>query len=162
MTKAPPDLPDFTPVTRVELRRADLGELVMGDELLRGAPVIKALGEDATAIVKAGIGRRYPDKVTVFRQGEAGASLFLVLKGEARLFAVSGQDTVEVGAAGKGEVFGEEEILGADVRTMSAIAAGELDAVELQRKVLLECAPRRPALLAHLKELQEKRRVARD
>ena len=154
---------DLTPVTRVELKRADIGELVMGDDLLRTAPVVKAMGERAREVIKLGVGRRYPDKVPVFKQADAGDSLFLVLRGEARLFAASGQDTVEVGAAVKGEVFGEDEILGSGgARSLSAIAAGDLDVVELPRQALVDCGRERPALWKVLRELLERRRAARD
>ena len=163
MTNNDSDPPDFTPVTRVELKRADIGEMVMSDELLRSAPVVRAMGEGAKALIKAGLGRRYPDKVPVFRQAETGDSLFLVLKGEARLFAVSGEDTVEVGSAGKGEVFGEDEILnGKGVRSLSAIAAGELHAVELPYRAVFDCGRERPNLNLYLKELHARRRAARD
>jgi CRP-like cAMP-binding protein len=139
----------------------DLIDLVLGDEVLRGSALIKALGENAArSALKLGIGRRYPDKVTIFRQSDAGDSLYLVLRGEARLFATTGKDIVELGSAAKGDVFGEAEILGSTgARDSSAIASGNLDVVELPRKSLVDTEP---AVRVYLEQLQSKRRAAVD
>ncbi len=153
------DSGEFTPIFKLGLKRADPAELVMGDELLRASPLVKALGDEAARrLLKASVTRRFPDKAVVFRQGDAGDGLMLVLNGEARLFATCGSDAFEAGAARKGEVFGEGEVLdGTGVRQMSAVAAGDLDVIELPRALLFELSAGRPELERYLEELRERR-----
>jgi CRP-like cAMP-binding protein len=133
----------------------------MADALLRQAPLVRAMGDQALAVLRRGIGLRYLDQVPVFQEADAGSSLYLVLKGEARLFARSGTELVQVGAAAKGEVFGEDEILARqERRSCTAIAAGALELVELPHTALLECGE--TGWMTHLRELQHQRRVSRD
>jgi CRP-like cAMP-binding protein len=125
-------------VVKVTLKRADNCELVHSDEVLKTAGLVKALGTKADAVLTIGVARRYPDRAVLFQQGDAGTSLFFVLRGEVRLSARKGADMVELGAARRGDVFGESEILsGAPLRTTSAVAQGDLDAVEIPREALL-------------------------
>ena len=126
-------------MAKVQLKRADLGELVLGDELLRAAPVLKAMGPNAEALLKKGVARRYPDRAQLCQQGDDGNSLFLVLRGEVRLSGRKGADVVELGLVTAGEVFGEAEVLsGERRRANSAVAHGDLDAAEFPREMLLD------------------------
>lgn len=119
----------------------------MSDEKLRGCPFIATLGDSrARVLLKAGLPMRFPGKVPVFREMDSGDSLFLVLRGEARLFAKSQSDSVELAAAGKGEFFGEADVLAqSGKRSGSAVAAGELDVLELPkdavRQAISDCPP---------------------
>ncbi|MFZ5471221.1 MAG: cyclic nucleotide-binding domain-containing protein [Myxococcota bacterium] len=153
---------DFTPVTRVGVRRVDAAELVLQDEVLNKCVLVTALGpERAGALLRLGLARRYPDKAVVFRQEEGGDSLFLVLRGETRLFVREGSDSIELGAVSKGEVFGEGEVLSeGGVRSSSVIAASELDVLELPRKRVREAAEDCPELLVQLQALRDKRQAA--
>lgn len=126
-------------LARVALKRADLNEVVRDDELLRSSKFIKALGAKADALLKLGVARRYPDRAVLFQQGDPGCSLFFVLKGEVRLSGRKGPDTVDLGNVGRGEVFGENEVLSArTARSVAALAHGEVDAAEFPREALLE------------------------
>ncbi len=158
----PPD--GRAPVVKLALKRADTCELVRTDEVLKAAPFVKALGAKADAVLTIGVARRYPDRAVLFQQGDAGNSLFFVLRGEVRLSARKGADMVELGAARRGEVFGEGELLtGEPLRATSAVAQGDVDAVEIPREALLEngALPRgmaellRPIKEARLKALSE-------
>ena len=152
---------DFTPVMPVTHRRVDFAVLVKRDEQLRKAPLVEALGDDkARVLFKLAIGRRYPDKVIIFRQGDPGDTLCLVIRGEVRLFMNHDENTVEFGRVGKGDVFGEGEVLeGTAVRSSSALASGEVELVALPRRTLLEYIQERPALRDYLDGVQSKRRT---
>ncbi len=162
--KTVPGHGDFTPVTRVELRRVDLVDFVLNDPTLRECALVRALGnERAASVLKLGIGRRYPDKVQLFGQGSAGDSLVLVLKGEARLFTRIAAETLEVGTVTKGDVFGEAEVIGdSGERSCTALAAGELDVVELPRRALRDAAHAQAPLLDYLTALAKRRQTATD
>jgi ABC-type multidrug transport system fused ATPase/permease subunit/CRP-like cAMP-binding protein len=61
----------------------------------------------------------------LFRRGDSGAELFLVLDGEVSFFSevspeTSGGDIREVGSSGPGKVFGELALFGYGVRTLTA------------------------------------------
>jgi CRP-like cAMP-binding protein len=129
---------DNTPVVKVELKRADAFELIHGDKVLSASAVVKALGASLKAVLAHASVRRYPDKVVIFQQGEAGSGLCFVLKGDVRLFARKQTDAVELGMVHRGDVLGEGEVLsGNPLRKASAVAQGPVDLVEIPRDSLL-------------------------
>lgn len=149
---------DFTPVVKVDLKRADPAELVASDARLGACAFVRALGAEAKNVLNLGLARRYPDKVVLFQQGDAGNSLFFVLRGELRLFARRDKDVVELGTAGVGDVVGEAEFLdGAGVRASSAVARGEVDLVELARRVMLRGGELTPDVKAFLETVRRQR-----
>ena len=155
---------DLTALTRMSLKRLDASELVMGDELLRSSALVKMLGgETARALLRQAITRRYADNVAVYKQAQTGDSLFLIVRGQARLFAQLGSDTVELGSAVKGELIGESELLAASVeRSSSAVAFGELDAVELPKAEFSNRVEGCARLFDYLRELNQRRRATSD
>ncbi len=155
---------DPTPVISVELRRADVAELINADPLLSASTLATALGGQASAVWRAGLALRYPSKAVLFQQGEPGRSLLFVLKGEVRLFARKHQYTVELGVARAGEFFGEDEVLsGVDSRGASAVAQHTVEAVEFQRSALVNPQGELwPGLKALLELVQRERRAALD
>lgn len=154
---------DYTPVVKVELKRADAFELVKSDTVLAGCPVVAAMGSRLQAVLSKAVVRRYPDKVVIFQQGEPGSGLFLVLNGEVRLFARKQTDAVELGMVRKGEVLGEAEVLsGGAIRTSSAVAQGSVDLAELPRDALLVNGALIPSLAEALRAVHEARAQALD
>ena len=152
-----------TPLLRLELKRADAAELVSSDRTLAGSAFVRALGSRASEVLAKGTVRRYPDRVIVFQQNDEGTSLFLVLAGEARLYARKHSDTVELGVAHKGDVLGEAEVLsGCCSRQSSVIAQGQLDLVELSREALMPGRALTSALQAALGEIHRDRSAKLD
>lgn len=150
---------EFTPVVRVELRRADVPALIRTDEVLRRAPLVQCLGGGEP--LGECLARRFPANMVIFQQREAGDSLFFVLRGEVRLYVNSGTETVELGRARPGEIFGEDDALEASgKRSSSAVTAGDVDLVELPRAWLAERLKALPALAAHLGDVRQQRRAA--
>ena len=150
-----------TPI-RVELKRADVADLVLKHELLKVSLLVLALGDTAAAVLVKGIGRRYPEGTSVFHQGQLGESVFFVLRGEARLTAVKNEQPSEVGRASAGDVFGESEALAAGPRSCSAHASQDLDVVELSRAALLGRDGLPLELLAYLRDVKAQRGKATD
>lgn len=154
---------DNTPVVKVELKRADAFELVKSDKVLAGCRVVTAMGSTLQAVLSKAIVRRYPDKVVIFQQGEAGSGLYLVLSGEVRLFARKHTDAVELGVVRKGDVLGEAEVLSGDtLRKSSAVAQGPVDLAELPREALLVSGKLTHNLAEALKAIHEARAQALD
>lgn len=154
---------DNTPVVKLELKKAEPAELIAADPVLAGSPLVKALGATLQRVSAKAVIRRFPDKVVLMQQGDAGQSLFFVLKGDVRLFARKAADAVELGVAHRGEVLGEGEVLdGSNVRAASAVAQGQVDVVELPRDVLLERGALAPAVKAVLEQVRARRLHALD
>jgi CRP-like cAMP-binding protein len=154
---------DNTPVVKVELKRADAAELIASRPELSGAPLMKAFGASAPAMLARSVIRRFPDKVVLMQQGEEGVSLFFVMAGDVRLFARRDTDSAELGVAHAGEVLGEGEVLaGEGGRRCSAVAQGQVEVLELPRASLLIDGKIPPALAALLKNVQTGRMKALD
>ncbi|MBX7114635.1 MAG: cyclic nucleotide-binding domain-containing protein [Myxococcaceae bacterium] len=152
---------DNSGVVRVDLKRADLSELVKSDSWLKDAPLLLALGDAAGQVLHQATGRRYPQGVSLFARDDDSDSLFLVLKGEVRLFLQQGTERVELGVAGRGDVLGEAEVLdGHGPRGYSAAAAVDVDAVEIPRLALLDVGDSQRTLLKFLNGVRTQRRAA--
>lgn len=148
-------------VIRVDLKRADLSELVRADDWLKASGLILALGDQAWPVLKSATGRRYPQGVSLFAKGATGDSLFWVLKGEVRLFTQAGTDRVELGVAGRGDVVGEAEVLeGRGPRSYFAAASTDVDAVEIPRLALLDVGKAKGSLLKFLNGVRTQRAAA--
>ena len=152
-----------TPVLRLGLRRLNFEERVFSDEALKEAPFIRLLGEASARALLAQVGgRRFSDGSRLFGENEPGDALVFLLKGEARLLAGTGADTVEVGVAQKGEVLGARESLGeAEVRGYSAVAVGEVEVFDVPRALLGTLAPQTSPLWTYLREVATARATAR-
>ncbi len=151
---------ETTPVVKVELKRADVSELIAQDPLLSSSPLVTLL---AAPVLAKGTLRRYPDKVVLVQQADRGQSLFLVMAGAVRLFGRRDRDSAELGIAHRGEVVGEGEALeGDDARRCTAIAQGQVDVLELPREVLLVDGVVPPGLRALLKDVHGRRMKALD
>ena len=155
-----PRFGDSTPLLKLELKRADVSELIAADPVLSSAPLVKVLG--AAALAKGSL-RRYPDKVVLMQQGDPGHSLFFVMAGEVRLFARRDRDSAELGFARRGDTVGEGEALsGVGGRQCSAMAQGQVEIVELPRELLLVAGRVPPALGLLFQDVHARRLEALD
>lgn len=114
---------DKVEVARARLARAEVRTLLETDPVLRVTPFMTALAKagllDAVGELPA---LRAAPGHGIALEGEASRSLFLVLAGEVRLRAGRGPEALEIGAAARGEFFGEAEALRGGPRRHSAIA----------------------------------------
>lgn len=125
------DGPSGKEVSRVKLQRLKLSELVAGDEALRSSELVAHLPPAAVAaVLDAAQLRRFEPGTAVFREGTPGSSLFFILRGEVQLSFENAQVTT----CGRGEVFGEAELLKPGPRAWSAHAASEVEVAELPRE----------------------------
>ena len=149
-----------TEVVKIRLQRADFGELIAGDEALRRSPLIEGLDEGcARGLFASAVVKRYAEGAVLFREGEAAASLFLVLRGEAELTATADGAKVQVCTCQKGDHFGEE-IAQRGARGLTAQALTEIDVAEFSCAELLGQDDGRP-LLERLARTADARAQAR-
>lgn len=152
------------PVGRIGLKRVGVADYVRNDVELSGCALLKGLAPAvAERLLNAAVARRFPDGAHLFRQGEAGQALFLVLSGEATVQTVRDGDSVEVASARKGDVLGEAEwVTQAAQRTQSAVARGGVAVAELPVAAVEEAARAAPTLDAWLRSLHAGRQSAQD
>jgi CRP/FNR family transcriptional regulator, cyclic AMP receptor protein len=145
-------------VVRLELKHVDLKELLQLDELLGKAPLFRAAGPEGTRrLVETATPRKLSAGQTVFKQGERGANLFMVLRGEVTL----GHDAAVVATARKGDFFGEAEVLSPkSPRGCTATAAGPADVAEFPLAEVGPLLQAHLALYALLRECRDARAKA--
>ncbi|MFT3838190.1 MAG: cyclic nucleotide-binding domain-containing protein [Myxococcaceae bacterium] len=146
-----------SPVVRIELKRADVSQLVKGDPVLAACDFIKTLGRWADPIWGLSIARRFPQGTVLFQVNDGTDALMFVLRGQLRLMARKGTDMVDVGVAGPGEVAGEAEALAGGARRSSAVAAAPSDVVEIPRTAVIGLLGRCPDLKTYLESVKRKR-----
>lgn len=116
--------------------------------------------ETIEAVVGRGLARAYAAGETVFREGDRGDSLFLVVSGivEARTTSPEGSEVL-LARLGAGDLFGEISVLSGRPRTATIKATEPCRLVEVHRDAihLLEVEhPRLRSVLEHFQHLHAK------
>lgn len=123
---------------------ADATSLLAQSRLFRSveAEGLSRLAERATV-------RKYRKGEPIFRQGDSGDTLCLIVEGLVRVFVTS-SDGNEMGLVtlGASETFGELAALDGGVRSASAEAVEPTTVLLLSRQALLDVLRDRPALMA--------------
>jgi CRP-like cAMP-binding protein len=90
----------------------------------RGSAVTLARLDESSmrAVVKRARRLEYAPDQVLFREGEAGNSLFLVLEGRVRVFRGHGDAEVQLTEAGPGDIMGEMAPLDPGPRSASAVS----------------------------------------
>lgn len=123
----------------VSEERLDLADSALGD----------GLAAAQLALLAAAMQRqRYAAGDAIFRTGEAGRSLFLVVHGSVSIRL--GQTGKRVAAFGPGVVFGEMALLEGKPRSADAIADAPTEVLELSDSAFAELCQQQPALATHL------------
>ena len=152
---------DSTPLVRVGLKRIAVAELIAGDPLLHEARLLAGLNAAQRApLFEAGRVRRFGHQALLFEQGHPGGELMMVARGQVRLVARHKKESVELGTAQKGDVVGEGGLLGESAPACSAVAEGEVDAIEFPRASLERLISGHAPMKKYLVELREARRAA--
>ena len=143
------------PVVRLELKHLNLKELVEIDELLAQAPLFHAAGPQGMArLVEKAIPRRLAAGQAIFRQGDAGASVFMVIRGEVTL----GHEAAVVATVHSGDFFGEAEALTPkSLRGYTAAAVGSADVAEFPAEEIALLVKKEVAVLALLRDARDAR-----
>ena len=93
----------------------------------------------------------------IVRQGDSGDSMFIVLKGRARVtIEPSGQEVAVIPAGG---VFGEMSMLTGDARTATVTALDDVGLLEISAEAFRGLAASNPGLLDHISTIVGSRRT---
>jgi len=80
--------------------------------------------------------RQYKANTTVFREGEKGTSLFVLVAGELQIRSKSGGEERVLVEMGPGDCFGEMAIIDAEPRSADAVAATDCTVIEVNESVV--------------------------
>lgn len=149
-------------VTRVELRRVGAADLVRRDEELLRCELVRAMSDASLdRLLGAATGKRYSTGAAIFREGDASATAFLVLRGEVRFLGQAAGEQVDFGGAIRGELFGEDSAA-AGKRPYSAVAfGGDVDVLEVSASALQAALAAEPSLQTLVSSLSDRRDAAR-
>ncbi len=98
---------------------------------------------------------------TLFRQGEAGDSMYLVVEGLLNVYIAGGEHgwEVKVGQLTPGEFFGEMSLLTGENRTATIIASTDCVVYQITREVLRELLRQRPEIAEQMTRVVAERRL---
>jgi small-conductance mechanosensitive channel/CRP-like cAMP-binding protein len=144
-----PAKPDGERSSADAVRRA-----LRAQELLQGLDdgEIEGLAETAAA-------HTYCRGERLIEQGADGASMFLMVRGEASVAATRDGKAVPVGELHAGDCFGEMSLLTGEKRSATIVATTDCEVVEIGRDVFGRLLKSRPALAGPLSDLMAKRRM---
>ncbi|HJV22044.1 MAG TPA: DUF1003 domain-containing protein [Holophagaceae bacterium] len=120
--------------------------------LLIDLPLFASMGPEELALLAQAVDvRRLEAGQTLFRAGEPGEAMFIVVAGEMEISVVdrAGQKIVLTGRH-RGDVFGELAMLDAGPRTATATALVPTEVLELDRSDLLLLVTRKPEAALHM------------
>ena len=131
--------------------------VLRGHELLEFIP-----GEQLDHLVRESAVQMFANAEHIVRQGEAGASMFLLVKGEVEVLIDRDGHRTCVARLGSGDCFGEMSLLTGAPRTATVVAVGEVEAVEIDKTVFGALVSDNPEMLTNLSELLAKRQLANE
>ena len=100
---------------------------------------------------------------TMTKQGAVAHWLYLIVRGEARVFAaVANGSPVEVGRIGEGSVFGEMGLLTGEPRSATVVAATAVDCYRLDKTGFAEVLRARPEIAVVISSVVEARNAERN
>jgi Fe-S-cluster-containing dehydrogenase component len=141
-----------------ELRFAERSAIA---DLLKTVAFARELTDVDFEILLDGSRRKtVPRGERVYSAGDRAEAFFLIVDGLVQLQRTNGR-TPEVRAyLGRGDFFGDEEIVSREARGLHAVATGPCELVEVPAAVLLTLADRNPRLLARVRRIQTDRSAA--
>ena len=126
------------------------------EELIRDVPLLARLPEaDLRALAQRGRVRSYASNALIFREGDPGDSLHIVVDGAVRIAVLSPEgEEATVAVLGPGEFVGHLALIDGRPRSASAIASGATKTLIVTRDDFLRwLSERPPAALALLETM---------
>lgn len=131
---------------------ASLAKVGTYPRMLHRMPLLSDLsGHTFRRVLDTMIAHRLPDGAMVVREGEIGASFFLIARGEVRVYRtdIQGRET-ELARLHDGSLFGEMALIHAAPRTASVQVVGECDLLEVTRDGIASLASEMDAVAVAL------------
>jgi CRP-like cAMP-binding protein len=126
-------------------------------EHLEDSPLFKGVNlADREALIQVMQRRSFPTGTVLFRKGDPGQAMYIILSGRVRIFTQDAQGN-ELTLRYLSEIFGEFSVLDQQPRSASAAAADDLEVLILQRDDFLSFLKERPLVgLSMMRNLAER------
>lgn len=129
-------------------------------ELLRAQSLFQGLGDEhLQTLVERALVHPYGRGESIIREGADGASMFVLLRGEADVLVSVNDTSARVANLRRGDCFGEMSLLTGERRRASVVAATDCEVLEITKPVFGEILTRDPGLLERLSELLARRQL---
>jgi small-conductance mechanosensitive channel/CRP-like cAMP-binding protein len=116
--------------------------------MLARVPVLASLFvEGRRALASGACEHMYADGEVIVREGEPGASMFIVCRGEVRVTIADGREVARTRAGG---YFGEMSLLTGEPRSATVSAAGDCTVLEIKADTFKEYVTAHPEVIEHL------------
>ncbi len=127
---------------------------------IRQFPVLNCL-DDAhlDALLPRAHFQRFGRGEKIIEQGHEGASMFVLIRGEAKVLVNHNGGLTQVAVLRASDCFGEMSLLTGEKRSATVIAQGECEILVIDKPMLADVVAEHPHLLQTLSELLAKRRL---
>ena len=130
-------------------------------ELLRGQALFQGMRDDHLATLVAGSPvHHYGRGETIIREKADGASMFVLVAGEAAVSVLVDGQAARVATLEDGDCFGEMSLLTGEKRSASVSAIEDCEVMEITKRIFGEIIARDVDLLQRLSELLAQRQLA--
>ncbi len=134
--------------------RAAAGKLLRAQSLFQGLA-----DEHLQTLVERATFHPYGRGETIIREGAEGASMFVLLRGEAAVSVSVNDTTARVASLHRGDCFGEMSLLTGERRRASVLAVTDCEVLEITKSAFAEILARDEGLLPRLGELLAQRQL---
>ncbi|MDD5557013.1 MAG: cyclic nucleotide-binding domain-containing protein [bacterium] len=114
---------------------------------LKGVPIFSLLQfKELLAIASIAQPERYGDGDEIVRQGERGSTMYIITAGRVRIVSRAGGDEVPLATLGPSDYFGEMALFDDSPRSASAVAAGEVGVLAIEKREFRDMLREYPAV----------------
>ncbi len=129
-------------------------------DLLRNQPLFQGMEkDDLQHLIKGSLAHHYGRGEVIIREGADGASMFLLVQGEAAVTIMSKGHSTTVATLHTGDCFGEMSLLTGEARRASVVASHDCEVLEVTKPVFAELVQKDYDLLPRLSELLARRKL---
>ena len=113
--------------------------------------------EEFAQVVEGTTPRNYPPGSFIVREGDPGDSIYIIVKGQAKVVTNTGGQEITLGILNENDFFGEVAFLTGRPRTADVVAVFETDLLELPGEAVRELLVQYPHIRSVLESLYMKR-----
>lgn len=123
--------------------------------LLRSVPIFALLDDDHLALLSNSLGvQTFERGVTIFHQGSVGDVLYIIIKGQVRIYTISGTgQELSILICSDGDFFGELALLDGQPRSASAVTMRPTTTLTLHRTAFQEAIRTSPPIALAVMEV---------
>ena len=129
-------------------------------DLMRGQALFETMGDEhVQLVIDRCHAQRFGRGEAIIRQGADGASMFVLVGGEASVIVGSDGHHTRVATLNAGDCFGEMSLLTGEKRSASVVAVHDCKVLEITKSVFAEIVKQDDGLLPRLSELLASRQM---